>query len=139
MDSNEWTTLFNGQLDERNVLDPMIGVQHAEMSPKGGSNRPYCTTVTSGQQQHHQRPAHIDRWLVEETHKLERQQRLQQQKLLELQQVLFYSFLCTWCGMLQLLALFLLVWHIQAMHHWSIHLRIIVCFWKSLLREHEPY
>lgn len=86
MDSNEWSTLFNGQLDDGNMLDPMMGVQHAENSRKVGASPPYCTSIGSGQQ-----PPALDRWLVEETHKLERQQRLQQQKLLELQQVMLSS------------------------------------------------
>ena len=38
--------------------------------------------------QHQLQQPTVDRWLVEETQKLERQQRIQQQKLLELQQVM---------------------------------------------------
>lgn len=83
VDSNEWTTIF--KLDDVGLLDPMTGIQNTEVS--GGISHSYGSSMVSGQQQ---QPAPIDRWLVEETQKLERQQRIQQQKLLELQQVHIY-------------------------------------------------
>ena len=85
VDSSEWTTLFNGQLDDGGMPDPMMGVQNTDPST-AISVPPYNMDVANCQQQ--RSPAGIDRWFMEETHKLERQQRVQQQKLLELQQVI---------------------------------------------------
>ena len=98
VNTSEWSSLFNGQLDDVNSLDPMTGMQAD--TPLINS-QPSCMKTSNAQ------PVAIDRlvvsmrlgsfftvcvrWLVEETQKLERQQKLQQQKLMELQQVKHYS------------------------------------------------
>ncbi len=61
---------------------------HAAMAMNGGMGPD--VPISSAPGHGHQgvaKGASMDQWLVEETHKLERQQKLQQQKLLELQQV----------------------------------------------------
>ena len=94
VDSNDWTTLFNGQLDDANLLE-----QGEKVAPtmNGGLVQPggmgmvgtfQAQQQQRQQQQQQQQQPTVDRWLVEETQRLERQQRLQQQKLLELQQVI---------------------------------------------------
>ena len=73
-ENRELHSLFSGELEEFNFLDPTTGVAKPPLEttsvlpPHGGDG--------SG-----------GGWLLEQTQKLERQQHLQQQKLFELQQV----------------------------------------------------
>ncbi len=89
VDSNDWTTLFNGQLDD-NLLENEKGapeVSNEMVQSYGTAGGQQIQPHLQQQQPHQQQQPPVDRWLVEETQRLERQQRLQQQKLLELQQV----------------------------------------------------
>ena len=69
---SEWSSLFDDVLDPSTGL-PLMGHPVPPLSPLGSSLSP---TVP-----------HVDSWVLEETKKLEAQQRIQQRKLLDLKQV----------------------------------------------------
>ena len=74
-DGNVWSSLFDEPLDSQDVFDPSTGlplVNHPPTLPPMGGG----AGVGS-----------VDQWVLDETKKLDAQQKIQQQKLLDLQQV----------------------------------------------------
>ena len=96
LEPSEWNSLFSdGHLEELDFLDPTTGAPtSANMSDHVPFN--HCTSQQpvsngfNGQFEGNQVTSMDDgaSWLLEQTQKLERQQHIQQQKLLELEQVL---------------------------------------------------
>ena len=70
---SEWTSLFDDVLDPSTGL-PLMGQPVMPLSPRV--------------------PVGMDGWVLEETKKLEAQQRIQQRKLLDLKQVCLCMYVC---------------------------------------------
>ena len=75
-DHSEWTSLFDDVLDPSTGI-PLMGHPVTPLSPMG-------TGAPGGM-------PNVDGWVLEETKKLEAQQRIQQRKLLDLKQVCMCS------------------------------------------------
>lgn len=85
----DWNSLFNGDLDGLDFLDPSTGMPTA-MAELPSANVGIGNNVNSHGGQMLNGNGGSSSWLFEQTQKLEKQQQLQQQRLFELQQVRVY-------------------------------------------------
>ena len=90
----DWNSLFSGELDGLDFLDPSTGMPTAVMPELPSANVGIGDSVGNRGNQPLSLDSNNSAWLFEQTQKLEKQQQLQQQRLFELQQVCVCFSLC---------------------------------------------